>query len=180
MFLFTKLQHRLADNKIYILFNISISLINCSGIVIHLLIMLDNFITGLTKDINIILANQITDLHICSVHSTKSNSTIQHKLHVSSTACLLGSQGNLLGNIAGRDQFFSSTYIVVFHHNKLHIRCYVWVILNQGFQSQKQMNDILCNVISRSCFCTKDESNRSFWFLSVFDFQILINNIKSI
>ena len=40
--------------------------------------MLDNFITGLTKDINIILANQIADLNICSVHSTKSNSTIQN------------------------------------------------------------------------------------------------------
>ena len=42
------------------------------------------------------------------------------------------------------------------------------------------MNDILCNVISRSCLCTEDESDRSFRFLSVFDFQIFIDNIKSI
>ena len=180
MVLFTKLQHRFADNEIYVFLNVCITIINSSGIVIHLLIMFDNFIAGFTKDINIILANQITDLHICTIHSAKCNCTIQHKFHISGAACLFGSQGDLLRNITGRNQLFSSTYIIIFHHNKFHIRCHVRIILDQSFQGQEQVNDVLCNIISRSCFCTKDESNRSFRLLSTFDFKVFVNNVKCI
>ena len=142
--------------------------------------MSDYFITGLTKDVNILFSNQIADLHICSIHSTERNRTIEHKLHISGTTGFLGCKRNLLGNVTGRNQFLSCTDVIILHHHQLHIRRYLRIILNQRLQCQKQMDDILGNIISRSCLCAKDKGNRSFRLSAFLDFQIFINNIQRI
>ena len=90
-------------DKVYCTTDALVFFIEISGAVICLLIVFDNLLTGLSEDINIILAYQLADLHICAVHGSQCYSTIEHELHVSCSAGLFRSKRNLLGDIAGRD-----------------------------------------------------------------------------
>ena len=112
----------ISNDKIYCVADTLVFVVEILCTVICFLIVIDNLLTGLTEDIDIILTYQLADLHICTIHSTKCHSTVKHKFHVSGSAGFFGCKRNLLGDIAGRDQLLCCTYIVVFHHNNLHVR----------------------------------------------------------
>ena len=108
-------------DKIYCTTNALVFLIKISRAVVSLFIVLDDLLTGLTEDIDILPAYQLADLHVCTIHGSQCYRTVEHKLHVSGSAGLFGCKRNLLGDIAGRDQLLCCTYVVVFHHNNLHV-----------------------------------------------------------
>ena len=118
-------------DKVYCTTDAIVFLIEISGAVVSLFIVFDNLLTGLTKDIDVILAYQLADLHICTIHGSQCYSTVEHELHVSCSTCLLGSKRDLLGDIAGRDQLLCCTYVVVFHHNNLHVRRNLRIIVDK-------------------------------------------------
>ena len=142
--------------------------------------MLDHCLAGLSKDIDILLAYQLGNLHIRAVHSSQSHCPVQHELHVASTAGFLGCKGNLLGNVTGRDQLLRLRHIVVLHHHYLQIRTDLRVAVNQFLQTQNQMNDVLGNHIGRRCLGSKNHGNRRRGNFSLLDFQIFVNHIQGI
>ena len=103
IFFVAKCQHLFAYNEVNTFFDAFVVVVDSFGAVISLLIMLDNFLTGFTEDIDVIFANQFADLNVSAIHSSQSNGTVQHELHVTCTTCLFGSQGDLLRNIACRE-----------------------------------------------------------------------------
>ena len=120
------------------------------------------------------------DLHIGAILGSQSHCSVQHKLHVSSSRGFFGSQRNLLWDIAGRDQLLCFGHIIIFHHHNLQIRTYLGIIFHQLLQTKDQMDDILCNCISRRCLCPKDHSQRTFRQISFLDFFIFVNCIQRI
>ena len=103
IFFVAKCQHLFAYDEVNTFFDAFVIFINISGAVVCFLIMFDNFLTGFTEDIDVIFANQFADFNVSAIHSSQSNSTVQHELHVTCTTCFFGSQGDLLGNIACRE-----------------------------------------------------------------------------
>ena len=103
IFFVAKCQHLFTYNEVNTFLDAFVIFINISGAVVSFLVMLDNFLTGFTEDIDVIFTNQFADLNISAIHSSQSNGTVQHELHVTCTTCLFGSQGDLLRNIACRE-----------------------------------------------------------------------------
>ena len=122
--------------------------------------MLDDFLAGLAEDVDVIFAYQITDLDIGAVHCAEGYRAVQHELHISGSAGFFGSKGDLFRDITCRDQFLGCRYVIVFYHDKLHIRRRIRVVLDEFLKAEQEMDDILCDHISRSCFCAEDEGYR--------------------
>ena len=130
--LFTSNRKKLVSyDKVYCTTDALVFFIEISGAVVSLFIVFDNLLTGLSEDIDIILAYQLADLHICTIHGSQCYSTVEHELHVSCSAGLLGSKRDLLGDIAGRNQLLCCTYVVVFHHNNFHVRGNLRIIVDK-------------------------------------------------
>ena len=59
------------------------------------------------------------DFHVGSVVGAQGNGSVQHEFHVAGAAGFLGGQGDLLRNVACRDQLFRQRHVVVAHHHHL-------------------------------------------------------------
>ena len=57
---------------------------------------------------------------------------------------------------------------------------YFWIIVDEFRKWQDQVDDVLCNNVSRSCLTTKDDSDFAFWKVSFFDFQVFVDDIQSV
>ncbi|MPN58164.1 hypothetical protein SDC9_205865 [bioreactor metagenome] len=82
----------ITDDKIYNTFNFWIGIIVILTAIVMVCIVLNDLFRTLTKCINIIRPYKFRNLYISTIISPKSNSTIQHKLHVASTTCFFRSQ----------------------------------------------------------------------------------------
>ena len=91
------------------------------------------------------------DFHIGPVVRSQGNGAVEHELHVACAAGFLGGKGNLFGYIAGRYQLLSQGHVVVIDHDYLQPWFYIRVIVNDLFQAEDHVDDILCNHISRRC-----------------------------
>ena len=120
------------------------------------------------------------DLHIGAVLGSQRHRSIQHKLHISGSGSLFGSQGNLLGNICSRDYLCRFGNIVVLQHDYLEVRTHLRVGSDQLLQAENQMDDILGDGVSRSRLCAKDHGNRGFRLVSRLDVHVLVNRIQSV
>ena len=80
---------------------------------------MDDLIGSLAEDIDVLFAHLLTDLHVGTVHGAEGQRTVQHKLHVAGAGSLLGGEADLLGQVAGRDQFFGSGNVVVLDEHDL-------------------------------------------------------------
>ncbi len=54
------------------------------------------------------------------------------------------------------------------------------IIFDEILECEQKMNDILCDHISRSCFCTKDKGYRLRWFFATLNLQIFADDVQSI
>ena len=97
----------------------------------------------ISENINVFIPHQLMDLHIRSVRRSQRNRAVCHELHVPRSGRLLGRQGNLLGNIAGRDQLLRIAHVIVFHHHHFQIRAHQRIIVDDLLQHQNQVNDVL-------------------------------------
>ena len=61
-----------------------------------------------TKDDLVVLTGGIGDFHVRAVQGAQGDCAVQHELHVAGAGSLLGGKADLLGQVAGRDQLFSS------------------------------------------------------------------------
>ena len=82
-------------------------------------VAVNDLIGGLAEDINVLFAHLLADLHIGTIHGAKRQRTVQHELHVAGAGSLLGGKADLLGQVAGRDQLFSSGNVVVLDEHDL-------------------------------------------------------------
>ena len=142
--------------------------------------MLDHFVAGCAEYENIVVAYSLVDLYICSVLCSQSHSAVEHELHVSCSAGLFGRKGNLLGNIACRDQLAGLCYIVVLYHDNSQVFVYLRIIVDDLLQAENQVDNIFRDHVSRSCFRTEDCCHRSCRDLSCFDLQIFIDDIQCV
>lgn len=81
------------------------------------LIAADDRIAGVAEDIDVGVAYQLVDLHIGSVIRSQGDGSVQHEFHISRAAGFLGGQGDLFGDIAGRDQLFCQSHVVIIYHH---------------------------------------------------------------
>ena len=142
--------------------------------------MLDDFLTGFAEDVDVVIAYQVVDLHVGSVHGSQGNGSVQHELHVSGSAGLFGCQGDLLGDIAGRDQFLSLGYVVVLDHNHMEELAGNGIFVDDILQAEDGMNDILCDDVSGSGLCTENSGDGAFRKLAGFDLQIFVDQVEHV
>ena len=120
------------------------------------------------------------DLHIGTVRGSQRHCTIQHEFHVTGSAGFLTCQGYLFRYITGGNQLLCVSDIVIFHHQYFHKRRYIRVIVDDFLQYQQQVDDVLCNHISRRRFGSKDKCNRSCRLPAALNLQIFVDNIQRI
>ena len=113
-------------------------------------VAVDDLIGGLAEDIDILIAYLLADLHIGTVHGAQRQRTVQHELHVAGAGGLLGGKADLLGQVAGRNEFFGGGDVVIFHKDHLQPLGYLRVCRNHFGYRQQRMDDIFGNDISRS------------------------------
>ena len=89
-------HHLRANDKIDQSGNFRVGRIEVPRMVGLLFIERYHLFAGLSKDIDVLLANQVVNFHIGSVHSPQGHCAVEHELHVSGTAGLFGRQRNLL------------------------------------------------------------------------------------
>ena len=141
---------------------------------------MDDLFAALTKDIDVVVSDCFGDLHVCTVHGSESQGTVQHEFHVSCSGCLFGSKADLLREIAGRDHHFSSRDVVVFYKDELHPFGNFRVILDHLRKGEESMDDVFGDDICRSCFGTKDTYQRNGRCVTGFDLQILMDQEQKI
>ena len=66
------------------------------GIIPAMVLILNHLVRGQTEDKGILFSNLFHNLHICTVHGSQSQCTIEHELHIARTGSLLAGSGNLL------------------------------------------------------------------------------------
>ena len=142
--------------------------------------MLDHFVAGCAEYKDIVVAYSLVDLYICSVLCSQSYGAVEHELHVSCSAGLFGSKGDLLGNIACRDQLAGFCHVVVLYHDNSQVFVYLRIIVDDLLQAEDQVNNIFRDHVSRSCFRTEDRCHRSCRNLSCLNLQIFINDIQCV
>ena len=120
------------------------------------------------------------DFHIGPVRSSQRHRTVKHEFHIAGTGGFLGSEGYLLGNITGGNQLLRIAYIIIFHHDDLHILAGFRILIHDFLQNKEQMDDILCNDISGCRLGTEYIGYRSRWLLSFFNFQVFMNDVQRI
>ena len=145
-----------------------------------MLIVLDDHITLRAEHKNIVVSHQLVDLHICTVLGSQGDRTVEHELHIAGAAGFLRCQGDLLGNVTCRDQLFRLCHVVVLNHNDLQIRTDLRILVHDLLQTEDQVNDVLRDHVSRSCFCPEDYCNRGRGLLPCLDLQILVDHIKRV
>lgn len=80
---------------------------------------MDDLIGALAEDVNVLFSDLLANFHVGTVHSTQCQCTVQHEFHIAGTGCFFGSETDLFGQIAGRDQFFGSGDVVVLNEYDL-------------------------------------------------------------
>ena len=120
MILLTVFHHFFSGKEVDSAFQVRIAFVPVFCTVISAFIAMDDLIAALTEDVDIFCSYSLRDLYIGSVHCSKCESAVKHKLHISGSGSFFGSEADLFRKITGRNHFFSSSNIVVFHKNKLH------------------------------------------------------------
>lgn len=70
--------------------------------------------------------------------------------------------------------------IVILYHDDLEIRAYLRIVIDNLLETEYQVNDILCNNVSRSCLCAENACDRCGRLLACLDLKILVDDIESV
>ena len=175
MFFVAIFQHFLTCEEVDSAVQIRISFIPVTGTVIGSSIVVDDLFTALTEDVDVVISDCFCDFDIGAIHSSECQCAIQHKFHISGSGCLLGSKTDLLGKVACRNHFFCGRYIIVFNKCKLKPSGDLRIFADYLRQSQKTVDDIFCNDISRCCFGTENADKWGGRHMTGFDLQIFVN-----
>ena len=93
---------------------------------------MNDLIGALAKDVDVLLSDLLADLDIRTVHRTKGQRTVEHKLHVAGTRCFLGGKADLFGQIARRNQLFCCRHIVILNKHYLQPWGNLWILCNDS------------------------------------------------
>ena len=132
------------------------------------------------EQIDVVIAHQIVDLHVCAVQSSQRHRAVEHHLHVARSGSLLGSQGNLLGNIRSGNQLLRLGHVIVLHHNQLQVRAHLRIIVDELLQAQKQMDDVLCNGVGRCCLRAENHGDGALRQIALLDLFIFVNGVQRV
>ena len=89
--------------------------------------LLDLFGRG-TKGVDVLVAHELSDLHIGAVERAQGQSTVEHELHVGGAARLLGGQADLLGDVGSGNHALGGGDVVVLNHDNLQVGGHVGVV----------------------------------------------------
>ena len=180
MFLIAEGEHFFAGEEVNRTTKVRVCLVPVFCTVITDCIAVDDLFATLTKDIDVVVSDCFGDLHVCTVHGSESQGTVQHEFHVSCSGCLFGSKADLLREIAGRDHHFSSRDVVVFYKDELHPFGNFRVILDHLRKCEQSVDDVFGDNVRRSCLGTEDADQRNAWYMAGFDLQILMDQEQKI
>ena len=132
------------------------------------------------EQIDVVIAHQIVDLHVCAVQSSQRHRAVEHHLHVARSGSLLGSQGNLLGNIRGGNQLLRLGHVIVLHHHQLQVRAHLRIIVDELLQAQEQMDDVLCNGVGRRRLRAENHGDGALRQIALLDLLIFVNGVQRV
>ena len=89
--------------------------------------LLDLFGRG-AKGIDVLVAHELSNLHVGTVERAQGQGAVEHELHVGSAARLLGGQTDLLGDVGGGDYALGGGDVVVRDHDDLQVGGHVGVV----------------------------------------------------
>ena len=124
-------QHLRPDEEIDGAADVGVTLHPLAGLIVAHLIAVDDLVGRLAEDIDVLIADLLTDLDVRTVHRAKRQRTVEHELHVAGAGRLLGGQRDLLRQVAGGDELLRPGDVVVLHHVHLHPGAHLGVVGNQ-------------------------------------------------
>ena len=99
MFLIAEGEHFFAGEEVNRTTKVRVCLVPVFCTVITDCIAVDDLFAALTKDIDVVVSDCFGDLHVCTVHGSESQGTVQHEFHVSGSGCFFGSKADLFRKI---------------------------------------------------------------------------------
>ena len=130
------------------------------------------------KGVDVLVADELGDLHIGAVERAQGQRAVEHELHVGGAARLLGGQADLLGDVGGGNHALGSGDVVVLDHDNLQIGGHVGVVCDPLRQRQDQVDDVLGDGVGRGRLAAKDDGDGMLGLVAVLDVEILPDDIE--
>ena len=120
------------------------------------------------------------DFHIGSVLSAQGDGAVQHEFHIACAAGLLGGQGDLLGDVAGRDQLLRQGHIVVAGHDNIQIGPHIRIPRDDLLQAEDPVDDVLGDHVGRGSLGAEDGRDGCGGLFASLDLQVLADQVEEI
>ena len=169
-----------SDDKVDKLVDQRIMIIIVRRMISFLPVQIHNRIRVCSENVNIVIADQLMDLYVCTVLRADGNGTVQHELHVGCARRLLRSKRDLLRNIRCRNDVRRLGHVVVFDHDDLQVRADLRIVHREFLQTQDQMDDILRDHIGRRRLRAEHHRDRPFRQMALFDLHILVDRVECV
>ena len=120
----------------------------------------DDLIRAHSKDKHVVSPYLIEHLDIGTIHSSDSERSIEHKLHVSCSGCLLACCGNLLADICCRKNNLGIGYLVILDKYYLELAANRSIVIYHISHTVDELYCFLCISVACCCLCSKNECSR--------------------
>ena len=116
---------------------------------------------GQAKDLHVLFAHALQDLHVGAVQGAQRNGAVHHELHVACAACLFAGGRDLLGDIGSRVDELRVADAEVFYKDHLDLAADHRVVIDQVRHGVDQVDDFLGKVIALRRLACKDKGVRA-------------------
>ena len=130
------------------------------------------------KGVDVLVADELGNLHVGAVECAQGQSAVEHELHVGGATRLLGGQADLLGDVSGGNDTLGSGDVVVLDHDDLQVGSHVGVVGNPLRKRQNQVDDVLGDGVGRGRLAAKDDGDGVLRSVAVLDVEILPDDIE--
>ena len=166
---------------VYNLANLHITVVDIHWIVAAVVLIVDDLVGTQTKDKCILIADFLNNLHICAVHRTECQRTVEHKLHVAGAARLLRSGRDLFGDICCRKDPLRIGNFVVLDEYHLDAVLDNRIVIYLVCHCIDELDRKLCILVARCCLRTENEGSRIKFHARIFlDLIIEIHHMKNV
>ena len=149
----------------------------------RIVILLDlfYFFNSRAKDVFVLSAGFFANFNVGTVHGSKSDRAVEHKLHITRSARLHACHRDLLGDICCGHDLFGIRNVIVGNENNAKLIVDLGIVVDLIGNGVDKLDNALCVPICGGCLCAEDEcGGLKVWLLAFFDAEIIIKDGKSV
>ncbi|SCH33629.1 Uncharacterised protein [uncultured Clostridium sp.] len=161
--------------------DILIGIEDIHGVVAAMLLIIDNLVCAQTEDKGVFLTHLFYHFHICTVHGSDGQGSVQHELHVTGTGRLLAGGRDLLRYICCSEDQLCVGDTVILDKDNLDLAVNRRVVVDHVCHGVDKLDGQLCAAVACCCLCSEDKGSRiEFHIRMLFDLIIQIHHMQDV